>query len=134
VAYQVSETRKHAELTRALDSVRVPTDYKLVDEYWIGNSICLDECLELYRRYSSPSAKLATFHLVASVLTQAGYRCVSHCDGFDAAGDSLLTTWQQAGEPTISMLVFSAAEPETAGVALHEPLDQTRPVHVDLQT
>jgi hypothetical protein len=121
------------DLRKAADAVAIPAEFTLVDEYWIGNRICLDDCFHLYRRYSSPSSKQETYQIFAAALQKAGFQCTSFCEGFDGAGHSLYTTWLRSGEQTINLVVFSTADPAGAGLSLREPLDPARQVHADVQ-
>ena len=65
-----------SELTDAADDLTFPPGVTLVDESSEGNRMCLDECVNLTRTYTSPHPAVATIQIVVTALEKAGYRCV----------------------------------------------------------
>jgi Protein of unknown function (DUF2510) len=118
------------ELSATIDALALPSQFTVVDEQWTGNRVCLESCLSVIRRYSSPSSKEDTFRIFTAALQGAGYHCVSGCDGFDVTGASLVSTWQRTGQPEIWVMVFSTADPGANPYG--EPVDPARSVHADL--
>src|SRR5436189_1579731 len=67
--------RGSGELTAAANALAFPPELTLVDEYSTGNRLCMEECVTLSRRYSSPWPKEDTYRAFAAAFTAAGYQC-----------------------------------------------------------
>src|SRR5262245_28616990 len=75
-------TPSAGEYGDAVDALALPPEFTLISETEYGNALCLDECLRLDRRYSSPSSLDDTFQIVYDALRAAGYQCESPCRYF----------------------------------------------------
>lgn len=129
--FWVSENLARHKLNSALDAVKLPADYKLINVNEDGNSLCLDICLSIGRRYSSPSTKDATYQVFTTALEQAGYRCTEGCTKIDTTR-SMDSGWQRSDGQRLYLDVFSTADLERADSPWPTPLDPTREVHAEL--
>lgn len=92
------------DITAAADALAVPNDMTLVHESSTGNRLCLEECVQMERIYTSRSPHRTTFQVFAGVLSRSGYRCQSWCTEFDEYG-SRFSTWTGPGGRTINLVV-----------------------------
>ncbi len=132
LGYESMRGPTRSEISGAAARVPVPAELKLVDEYWIGNAICLEDCNELYRTYSSPLTKQETYRAFSAALEQAGFRCVSWCEGFrDSAG--LYTGWDGPDGRTLNLTVTSIDDPADARTPARTRFDPARAVYAEIK-
>ena len=120
------------ELIAAANALAIPPELTLVDEHSTGNRLCMETCVTLSRRYSSPWPKEDTYRAFAAALTAAGYKCASYCTGFDDDGYSRTATWHRVGGLTMTVFVFSTADPGGSTWSQGARIDPVRQVHADL--
>ena len=126
--------RGSGELTTAANGLALPPELTLVDEHAWGNRLCMEQCVSVFRRYSSPWSKEDTYRAFAVALTGAGSQCASYCVGLGDDGYGRVATWRRPDGLTITVFVFSTVDPGGSTWSQVAPIDPHRAVHIDLVT